>query len=103
MRSTRRFRTNIVRTSRRAKRRHHRRLRPSRRGSAARATTVAANPHLKTMFGYTPGAPDAQVQPFDPDRFVDPKARQTFIDRLSADGAVTDYLLRLRRLDNSQL
>ena len=68
---------------------------------AARSTTFAANPHLKTMFGYAPDAQDAQIQPFDTPRFVDPQARAAFIDRLSAEGAVTDYLLRLRRLDLS--
>ena len=64
-------------------------------------TTLAANPHLKLMFGYAVESCDAQVQPFDPPRFVDPQARAAFIDRLSAEGAVTDYLLRLRRIDNS--
>ena len=64
-------------------------------------TTVAANPHLKLMFGYAVESSDGQVQPFDPPRFVDPQARAEFIDRLSAEGAVTDYQLRLRRIDNS--
>jgi signal transduction histidine kinase len=68
---------------------------------AIRSTTLAANPHLKTMFGYASEAKDARIQPFDPPRFVDPLARAAFIDRLSAEGAVTDYLLRLRRVDNS--
>jgi len=66
---------------------------------AARSTTFAANPHLRTMFGYEPEALDAQIQPFDAARFVDPQARAAFIERLSAEGAVTDYLLRLRRVD----
>ena len=69
--------------------------------SAAHTTTVAANPHLKVMFGYGVEVPDAQVRPFDPARFVDPMARAGFISRLSSEGAVTDYLLRLRRLDNA--
>ena len=64
-------------------------------------TTLAANPHLKLMFGYAPEAGDAQVRPFDVSRFIDPLARAAFIDRLSAEGAVTDYLLRLRRVDNA--
>jgi signal transduction histidine kinase len=64
-------------------------------------TTLAANPHLKLMFGYPSEANDAQIQPFDPPRFVDPQARAAFIDRLSVEGAVTDYLLRLRRVDNT--
>jgi C4-dicarboxylate-specific signal transduction histidine kinase len=66
---------------------------------AAKSTTFAANPHLRTMFGYEPEALDAQIQPFDAARFVDPQARAAFIERLSAEGAVTDYLLRLRRVD----
>lgn len=65
------------------------------------STTLAANPHLKVMFGYEAEASDVQIRPFDPHRFVDPLARGLFIDRLAAEGAVTDYLLRLRRLDNS--
>jgi signal transduction histidine kinase/CheY-like chemotaxis protein len=64
-------------------------------------TTLAANPHLKLMFGYAAESRDAQVRPFDPSRFIDPQARTAFIGRLSAEGAVTDYLLRLRRVDNS--
>jgi two-component system, cell cycle sensor histidine kinase and response regulator CckA len=65
------------------------------------STTLAANPHLKTIFGYASEAHDAQIQPFDPPRFVDPHARAAFIERLITQGAVTDYLLRLRRMDNS--
>jgi signal transduction histidine kinase len=53
------------------------------------------------MFGYPPEAQDPQIQPFDAPRFVDPHARAAFIERLSSDGAVTDYLLRLRRFDSS--
>jgi len=63
--------------------------------------TLAANPHLKVMFGYGAETRDAQIRPFDTPRFVDPQARTAFIDRLAAEGAVTDYLLRLRRADNS--
>jgi signal transduction histidine kinase len=63
--------------------------------------TLAANPHLKLMFGYAAEAKDTAVRPFDADRFIDPQARGAFIDRLRAEGAVTDYLLRLRRVDNS--
>jgi two-component system NtrC family sensor kinase len=64
-------------------------------------STLAANPHLKAMFGYSLDAGDAEIRPFDPSRFVDPLARAGFIDRLAAEGAVTDYLLRLRRVDNA--
>ena len=64
-------------------------------------TTLAANPYLKLMFGYPAEARDGQIRPFDGPRFVDPQARVAFIDRLASEGAVTDYLLRLRRIDNS--
>lgn len=63
--------------------------------------TLAANPYLKVMFGYAAEEGDGQIRPFDGPRFVDPQARVAFIDRLASEGAVTDYLLRLRRLDNS--
>jgi hypothetical protein len=35
--------------------------------------TLAANPHLKWMFGYAPETRDAQIRPFDTSRFVDPR------------------------------
>jgi signal transduction histidine kinase/CheY-like chemotaxis protein len=63
------------------------------------SATIAANPHLKLIFGYAAETPEADVRPFDGDRFVDPQARVALIERLSTDGAVTDYLLRLRRAD----
>jgi signal transduction histidine kinase len=63
--------------------------------------TLAANPYLKVMFGYAAEEGDGQIRPFDAPRFVDPQARIAFIDRLASEGAVTDYLLRLRRVDNS--
>jgi PAS domain S-box-containing protein len=65
------------------------------------STTTAANPHLKSMFGYPVDAPDQEVVPFADERFSDPAARAAFIRRLESEGAVTDYLLRLRRVDGS--
>ena len=65
--------------------------------------TVAANPHLKLMFGYPAEADPADVRPFEPSRFVDPQARTAFLERLTRDGAVTDYLLRLRRADTAPM
>jgi signal transduction histidine kinase len=62
-------------------------------------TTASANPHLKLMFGFAADTPEADVRPFEPDRFVDPQARDGFIARLQRDGSITDYLLRLRRAD----
>jgi signal transduction histidine kinase/CheY-like chemotaxis protein len=63
--------------------------------------TIAANPFLRIMLGYPPGTPEASLRPFEPDRFTDEGARTVFIDRLARDGAVTDYLLRLRRADDA--
>src|SRR6202022_84338 len=57
--------------------------------------TIAANPHLKLIFGYASEAPERDVRPFDCDRFVDPQARVALIERLTTDGSVNDYLLRL--------
>src|SRR5689334_3033704 len=65
------------------------------------STTVAANPHLKLMFGFPADADDHDVRPFDPDRFVDPQMRATLLDRLARDGAVSNFLLRLRRADEA--
>jgi PAS domain S-box-containing protein len=69
--------------------------------AAAGDTTLAANPHLKLIFGYSIETPEAEVRPFDPARFTEPVARSTFLERLHRDGSVTDYLLRLRRADGS--
>jgi signal transduction histidine kinase len=62
-------------------------------------STVAANPHLKLIFGYGSETPEADVRPFDRDRFVDAQARVALLERLTTDGSVSDYLLRLRRAD----
>ena len=64
-------------------------------------TTFAANAHLKLMFGYASETPEADVRPFEVDRFVDPQARAALVTRLETDGAVNDYLLRLRRADQN--
>ena len=67
----------------------------------ASSATIAANPHLKLIFGYPGEADEADVRPFDQDRFVDPQARDALIERLTTDGSVNNYLLRLRRADGS--
>jgi signal transduction histidine kinase len=67
----------------------------------AENATLFANPFLKLMFGFAADAPSIDVRPFEGDRFVDPQARDQFLDRLRRDGAVTDYLLRLRRADRT--
>jgi signal transduction histidine kinase len=65
--------------------------------------TIAANGHLKLILGHASETPDADVRPLDNDRFIDPQARVAFLDRLSTDGAVSDYLLRLRRADDNPI
>src|SRR5512132_3419309 len=64
--------------------------------------TIAANAHLRLMFGYAADASDAP-SPFDVERFTDAEARQAFFSRLERDQAVTDYLLRLKRADGSPM
>jgi signal transduction histidine kinase len=64
-------------------------------------STIAANPHLKLMFGYGSETPELEVRPFDRERFVDPHARSALLERLATDGAVANYLLRLRRADQT--
>ncbi len=70
-------------------------------GSAG--ATVGANRHLKLMLGFDSDADAADVRPFAGDRFVDPHARSAFLMQLRRDGAVSDYLLRLRRSDDSSI
>ena len=65
------------------------------------STTIAANPYLKLIFGYGGEMRERDVRPFDAERFVDPHARAALLDRLAADGSVSDYLLRLRRADDA--
>jgi two-component system cell cycle sensor histidine kinase/response regulator CckA len=66
-------------------------------------STIGANPHLKTIFGYPPDAAETIVQPFESARFVDPEARHTFIELLDRDGVVTDHLIRVRRVDGAPI
>jgi two-component system NtrC family sensor kinase len=65
--------------------------------------TLSANPYLKLMFGYASETPVEDVRPFDPERFVDIQARDSFIERLAHDRSLTDYLLRLRRADRAPM
>ena len=66
-------------------------------------TTLAANPHLRLMFGWADDVPVGDVRPFDPARFVDEQARVGFLQQLTRDGSARDYLLRLRRADKSAM
>jgi signal transduction histidine kinase/BarA-like signal transduction histidine kinase len=65
----------------------------------AATSTLLANPHLRLVLGLAPETPDADVRPFDPERFADPHARIAFLERLAAGGTATDYLVRLTRAD----
>jgi two-component system NtrC family sensor kinase len=65
--------------------------------------TLAANPHLKLMFGWPDEAPIADVRPFDPDRFVDDQAHADFLRQLTRDGNALGYLLRLRKADDTAM
>jgi len=67
--------------------------------NASGSRTLAANPHLKLILGYATETPEADVRPFDPSRFADPQARDAFLERLTAEGAVTEYLVQLKRAD----
>jgi PAS domain S-box-containing protein len=71
--------------------------------SVSETASIAANPHLRTMFGYPVDAPTADVRPLDPDRFVDEQARDEFLTLLTRDAVTHDHLLRLRRLDGSAM
>ncbi len=68
---------------------------------ARRTSTIAANPHLKLIFGFGAETPETDIRPFDEDRFVDADARTAFGEQLTTNGSVNDYLLRLRRADQS--
>jgi PAS domain S-box-containing protein len=63
--------------------------------------TIAVNAHLKLIFGYSIGAPEADVRPFDDARFVDPLSRAAFLEQLARNTVLTDYLLRVKRLDGT--
>jgi two-component system NtrC family sensor kinase len=65
--------------------------------------TSAVNAHLKAILGYPADTRDADVLPFDAGRFVDPQGRTALLDRLTSGGAVTNYLIRLRRVDQSPI
>ena len=70
---------------------------------AGGSTTLAANPHLKAIFGYQPDTAEALVVPFEVSRFVDPQARRDLIEKLDRDGHVTEHLLRLRKVDGTPI
>jgi two-component system cell cycle sensor histidine kinase/response regulator CckA len=63
--------------------------------------TLAANRHLKSLLGYAPDTPESDVAPLAAPRFDDANTRASFFDRLARDGALSDYLLRMRRVDGA--
>jgi signal transduction histidine kinase len=67
------------------------------------SSTLAANAHLRLMFGLAPESDLSDVRPLDPDRFVDEQARGEFLRQLTRDGRVQGYVLRLRRADESSM
>jgi signal transduction histidine kinase/CheY-like chemotaxis protein len=66
-------------------------------------STLAANAHLKQMFGHAADAPEHEVRPFDRERFVDPHGHSMLLERLRTDGSVDAYRVRLRRADRNPL
>jgi len=73
----------------------------ARSDSREASSTLAANPHLKRIFGYASDTPEHDVAPFVAERFCEPVARASFLERLTRHGTVTDHLLRMRRIDGS--
>ena len=71
--------------------------------SADATATLAANPHLKIMFGWAEDTPAGDIRPFGPGRFVDDQARGAFLQHLARDGTALGYLLRVRRVDGSAM
>jgi signal transduction histidine kinase len=72
-------------------------------GSADPSRTLVTNPAVKRLFGLSPDAPDASVDPFAPIRFVDKEDRAAFLDRLASEGSVSNYRLRMHRVDNTSV
>ena len=63
------------------------------------SATLAANPHLRLMFGWGSSVPMNDVRPLDASRFVDDQARSDLLQHFRRDGQVRAYMLRLRRID----
>jgi hypothetical protein len=62
------------------------------------STTLAANAHLRLMFGLAADAPLALVNPLEAERFVDEQARSEFLQFLSRDGRVQRALCTASRM-----
>jgi len=72
-------------------------------GSPEPGRTIVANPALKRLFGLPLDTPVSSVDPFAPARFSDVAARAAFLDRLTSEGSVSNYVLRMRKADESLL
>ena len=59
--------------------------------SADTTVTIAANRHLRLIFGWPDDLPAAEVRPFDRARFVDDQARTSFLHQLTRDGSAGGY------------
>ncbi len=71
--------------------------------SPTETATLAANPHLRVMFGWPADTPTAEIRPLDPGRFVDELARAEFLQHLAREGGARDYLVRVRRVDGTAM
>ena len=69
----------------------------------ARRQTIAANPHLKLMFGFASETAEHDVRPFEPSASSIRRRATASSSGSQRDGAVTDYLLRLRRADETPM
>ena len=63
--------------------------------------TLVANPYLRNIFGYQATIPEAEIQLFADSSFADPESRRAFLDQLIDQKSVTDYLLRMQKIDGS--
>jgi signal transduction histidine kinase len=70
-------------------------------GAVDRRQTILANPALKLLLGLPPDAPESTVDPLAARHFTDVATRSAFLDRLTSEGAVSNYLLRMRRADDA--
>ena len=70
-------------------------------GGSGHRQTVVANPAVKRLLGLPLDTPESEVDPFAPARFADPATRASFLDRLVSEGSVSNYLLRMRRADDT--
>src|SRR6478609_11646376 len=53
------------------------------------------------MFGFPAETPEPAAPPLAPERFADPAARAALLGRVAEERSVSDYLLRMRRVDGS--